>query len=280
MTDYDWVGDRGDQWLTQLTGLEAMMEQIDAPLIAALDLNSSQSKTEPQRIADIGCGGGGTTLKLAIAAGQNSVVDGFDISSALVEFANSNAAKLDSRARFQVANLQAAEPPIEGYDFLLSRFGTMFFDKPDIAFSNIRRWLAPSGRFAYAVWGNPKLNPWMMSLKQIASRFVEVPKPEHDSPGPFRYADVDLLLNTLNSAGFKQVEVSEWNGQLPIGGGLAPIEAATFALNAFAFGELLLEAGETTFNQAKKELVKNYKLHTNEGEVFMDAYVYIVYGRV
>ena len=278
MTDYDWAADRGEQWLAQLSGLEAMMAEIDEPLIAALNLEFNSSTSAPPRIADIACGGGGTTFKLEHAAPLNSEINGFDISSALVEFANSKAARANSQAKFLVANIQTAPAPREGYDFVLSRFGIMFFDKPEVAFRNIRKWLTPAGHFAFAVWGNPKQNPWMMLLKEVASQFVEVPKPEYDSPGPFRYAENALLLGELDAAGFKQIKVSEWRGELPIGGGLSPHDAANFALNAFTFGELLRDAGENVFEQAKKQLVEMYTVQSKDGKVFMDACVHIVKG--
>ena len=52
----DWATARGEKWRKQLSGMEAMLLPVDEPLIRALRLDA------PYRIADIGCGGGGTTL--------------------------------------------------------------------------------------------------------------------------------------------------------------------------------------------------------------------------
>ncbi len=54
----DWTGRRGEQWAAQLAGMEAMLAPVDEPLIRALNLEAHC------RIADIGCGGGGTTLEI------------------------------------------------------------------------------------------------------------------------------------------------------------------------------------------------------------------------
>ena len=69
----DWATARGEKWRKQLSGMEAMLLPVDEPLIRALRLDA------PYRIADIGCGGGGTTLKISRRAVAGSVVHGFDI---------------------------------------------------------------------------------------------------------------------------------------------------------------------------------------------------------
>jgi hypothetical protein len=52
------------------------------------------------------------------------------------------------------------------------------------------------------------------------------------------------LLTLLDRAGYVELDVDDWRGLLPIGGGLPAAEAANFALASFSsFGELLAEAG-------------------------------------
>jgi SAM-dependent methyltransferase len=63
--------------------MEAMLAPVDEPLIRALNLDA------PCRIADIGCGGGGTALEILRRAPAGSAVHGFDLSPALVELARS-----------------------------------------------------------------------------------------------------------------------------------------------------------------------------------------------
>src|ERR1700759_22000 len=56
LTAYDWNGARGAKWASQVAGMEATLAPVEAPLMRALRLD------RPYRIADIGCGGGATTL--------------------------------------------------------------------------------------------------------------------------------------------------------------------------------------------------------------------------
>jgi SAM-dependent methyltransferase len=280
LSEYDWAADQGDKWLAQLSGLEAMMKEIDAPLLEALPLTTLQPNGAPIRIADIASGGGGTTFEVEKLAPQNSVIHGYDISSALVESANVRAKKQGSRATFETANLQTSPQPNEKYDYLVSRFGMMFFDQPSDAFSNIHNWLKPYGQFAIAVWGDPKQKPWMSALREVAGQYVDLPKPERSAPGPFRYSDTDLLLQELDTACFKHLKIKGWRGQLPLGGGLNAADATSFALAMFTIREPLIEAGGSVFEDASKALTGLLKSFEKDGQVMMDAYLHIITGSV
>src|SRR6202166_3856525 len=93
----DWTAARGEKWRAQLAGMEAMLTPVDEPLIRALNLDA------PCSIADIGCGGGGTTLEILRRAPAGSVVHGFDLLPALIDMARSRE-RFDERAiAFEVA---------------------------------------------------------------------------------------------------------------------------------------------------------------------------------
>jgi len=273
----DWTGARGEKWRVHLAGTEAMLASVDEPLILALNLDV------PCRIADIGCGGGGTTLEILRWAPAGSVVHGFDLSPALIELARGRKPSCkpsDDRAiAFEIADMATATTPVEPYHRLVSRFGIMFFDDPPAAFFNLVRWLAPGGRFAFAVWGPPAANPWLTNVRQVVAEIIDLPPPDPEAPGPFRYAEPDKLLMLLDRAGYAELEVREWRGALPIGGGLAAAEAANFALASFSsFGELLAEAGNEALNNARQSLTARLSRHQQGGVVRMDACVHIFTG--
>jgi len=270
----DWAAARGDKWLSQLSGMEAMLAPVDEPLLRALRLDA------PLRIAEIGSGGGGTALEILRRAPAGSVVHGFDVSPALVEVARRRLASEQGALTFQTADMATAGPP-EGllYDRLVSRFGIMFFDDAPAAFANLARWLAPGGRFAFAAWGPTADNPWMTSVRDAVAEVIEVPRPDPEAPGAFRYAEADKLLTVLAGAGFGELELREWRGRLPVGGELPPAEAARFALAAFAsFGELLARAGAAALEQARRSLTARFAAHQQDGVVRMDARVHLVTG--
>jgi SAM-dependent methyltransferase len=269
----EWAAARGEKWLAQLSGMEAMLAPVDEPLLRALQLDG------PLRIAEIGSGGGGTALEIVRRAPVGSVVHGFDISPALVDVARRRIGPEQRAVTFQSADMATAAPPEVPYDRLVSRFGIMFFDDAPAAFANLTRWLAPGGRFAFAAWGPTTDNPWMTSVRDAAAELVEIPTFDPEAPGAFRYADGDKLLTLLAAAGFGELDVRDWRGALPVGGGLAPAEAASFALATFAsFAELLAKAGGDAFNQARQSLTARFAAHQQDGVVRMDSRVHIFTG--
>lgn len=278
---YNWAAGRGEKWSAQLSGMEATLKPVDSPLIDALHLDA------PYRIADVGCGGGGTSFEILHRAPAGSVVHGFDISPANIEAArarnqspNQSRNRSDDRAVvFTVRNIATAPPPEAPYDRLLSRFGIMFFDDPPAAFANLARWLAPGGRFAFAAWGNLDENRWMTNVREAAAEVVDVPSPDPGGPGPFRYGEADKLLALLDQAGFAELDVCDWRGSLPLGGGLPASEAANFALAAFSsFAELLAKAGDAALRSARQSLTARFSRYQQDGAVRIDACIHIFTG--
>src|SRR5262245_34067024 len=174
----EWSAERGEKWRANLSGMEAMLAPVDEPLISALPLDA------PYKIADIGCGGGGTTLEIMRLAPAGSMIHGFDISQALIDTARARARSDELDIAFTVADVATAPAPEKPYDRLVSRFGVMFYDDPPAAFSNLVQWLAPVGRFAFAVWGPQVENPWMTILREVAAEIVDAPPPDPEAPGP------------------------------------------------------------------------------------------------
>jgi SAM-dependent methyltransferase len=253
--------------------MEAMITPVDEPLIRALHLDA------PCRIADIGCGGGGTTLEILRRAPTGSVVHGFDISRTLIELARNRTLPDERAIAFEIADIATAPAPEEPYDRLVSRFGVMFFDDPHAAFANLSHWLAPGGRFAFAVWGRLAENPWMTNVRDVVADIIDIPPPDPEGPGAFRYAEADKLLTLLDRAGFGELDVRDWRRALRIGGGLPAAEAAHFALASFSsFGELLAEAGDEALNDVRQSLTTRFSRHQQDGVVRMGACVHILTG--
>lgn len=268
----DWSTDRGEAWRDSMGPLEAMLSPVNIPLVEALDLDRSC------RIADLGCGGGETSIAIARNAYPGSTVDGFDISPALIKAAMAKEAYGDVPIHFHVQDAgQPLSEPAQ-FDRLTSRFGIMFFPEAEAAFANLARWLKPSGRFAFAVWGPPAENPWMSSLRTILSNHIVVPTPEPGAPGPFRYQNADELVSLLQASGFADISSESWKDKLAIGGGMVAEAAARFVLSAFSIGRLLDQSDQITARAAATDLVSLYSDHLIDGHVHMDAHVHIVTG--
>jgi len=269
----DWAAARSEKWRRHLAGLEAMLAPIDEPLIERLAIEA------PVRIADVGCGSGATTVEVLRRAPAGSVAHGFDLSPALIEVARRRPGAPDSSLAFEAADMGTVAPPAQPYDRLISRLGIMFFNDPPAAFANLRHWLIPGGRFAFAVWGPVDDNTWMTATRAAVAEAIDLPPIMPSAPGPFRYGDVMPLLSTLARAGFVDVTVTDWRQALPIGNRLPAPDAAQFALASFSsFAELLSNARSDALAQARRTLAARFAPYEQEGVVLMPARVHIITG--
>ena len=264
----DWAGEMGARWLANLQGFEITIAPVGDALLARAAYSSGE------RVLDIGCGGGATTLAIAQDVQPGGEVLGIDISPELIAATTRRAAAAGiTNARFLCADAASVTLPDGLYDRLFSRFGSMFFAEPIPAFANLRKLLKPEGRIDLAVWGPPQQNPWMLEGMAVARRHVELLAPVPRAPGPFAFEDLDYMREILNGAGFQGVDIIAAKGLLAVGGpGASPSQAQQFACNAMAFGQVLLDYPEPVQQAAQADLVEIYSAHHRPDEGVMMGY--------
>jgi SAM-dependent methyltransferase len=176
------------------------------------DLAAERLELQPgQRVLDVGCGTGPTTLTLAGAVGPTGLAVGVDIAAGMIARASTRAAETPGvPARFAVADVQVDDIAGGPFDAVFSRFGVMFFADPRAAFTNIRALLRPGGRLAFACWADLFSNEWMFvpgaAVISVTGEFPAMPEP--GAPGPFSLAEVDSVTALLAEAGFTEVDVT------------------------------------------------------------------------
>lgn len=271
----DWAGDMGARWLASLDRFEGMIAPIGAALL------SRAGYPPGERVLDLGCGGGATTLSIAEAVGREGAALGLDVAPMLIERATERAAAARSTARFVCADAATATLSEAPFDRLFSRFGSMFFEAPVPAFTNLHAMLKPGARIDLAVWANPRDNLWMMEVVGTVRRHVEIPPAIPRTPGPFAFEDLIYLEEILTEAGFSQMEVTPYEGRQPVGGpGAVPEEAVDFVLGSMAVGRALDEAGPDIRAAARADLVKLFTARYVQGEgVLMGCKVWLVTAR-
>lgn len=264
----DWGGEMGARWLANLDGFEKTIAPVGDALLAQAAYMAGE------RVLDIGCGGGATSMAIARTVAPDGEVLGVDISPDLVAASarRAGAAGL-ANAQFQCADAASVVLPNAPYDRMFSRFGSMFFADPVGAFTHLRSLVKPGGRIDLAVWGPPLENPWMVEGMAVVRRYVDVPGPAPRSPGPFAFEDRDYLSDILDSAGFTQVEIVANKGKLAVSGpGGTPEQAQRFVCNAMAFGQILLAQPENVQRPAIADLINLYTRHHRAGEGVMMNY--------
>src|SRR6185503_19208381 len=128
----DWNGQSGERWVAHQARLDARLAVFGQAAMEAA------APAAGERVLDVGCGAGASSLALAARVGAGGHVLGVDISEPLIARARALAPQ-DTPALFRVADASSAELPEGAFDILFSRFGVMFFDDPTGAFAHMRR---------------------------------------------------------------------------------------------------------------------------------------------
>lgn len=96
-----------------------------------------------ERVLDVGCGCGATTLELARTVGPAGRVAALDISAPMLAVAKARA-EAAGIANVDWLQADAATAALDGFDLLVSNFGVMFFGDPVAAFAHMRSAASPN----------------------------------------------------------------------------------------------------------------------------------------
>ena len=154
-----WNGPNGQRWTDRQASQDVLLAPVSQLLIDRIGPKAGD------RIVDIGCGCGATSIALAGRVAPNGLVLSVDISAPMLERARQLAPKA---LPLDFVQADATVYPFEpgSFDLLVSRFGVMFFADPVLSFANLRKALRTKGRVVFACWREPKENPWMMAPLQ------------------------------------------------------------------------------------------------------------------
>jgi ubiquinone/menaquinone biosynthesis C-methylase UbiE len=199
------------------------------------------------RVLDVGCGFGDTTQRIARQVAAKGEAVGVDCAPNFVKAAQQEAKEAGlANVSFFVADVQTED--LRGpYDFLFSRFGTMFFNTPVAALHNMRKALRPGGELAMIVWRRREDNPWVHEAELRVKGIVPMVSHEetdevHCGPGPFSMAGADMVSDMLRSAGFNRIAFERFDTEICVGRTLE--DAVEFAMALGPAGEILRLAGE------------------------------------
>ena len=231
-----------------------------------------------ERVLDVGCGCGATSLELAERVGPEGAVLGVDVSAPMLELARRRAAEAELGClRFEQADAQVCAFPPGAFDAAVSRFGVMFFEDPTSAFSNLRRGLRPGGRLAFVCWRPLPDNPWAgLPFQAVTGVVGAPPPPEPGAPGPFSLADGDRVRAILDGAGFDEIAVEPRDAEIDLAGG-GGLDAAThFAAVVGPASRLLADVDEAARSRAAEAVRSALEPHVAGDRVPLAAAVWLV----
>jgi SAM-dependent methyltransferase len=262
----------GARWIAGQELLDAQLEPFGQETMARVGMSPGE------RVVDVGCGCGATTIEIAQRVGKQGMALGIDLSYEMLEVARRRAEGTIARFANVDAQTHAFEPA--SFDVVFSRFGVMFFADPSAAFANLRRALRRDGRLGFICWQALDRNPWLALSLGVTARFVAPPPPPApDAPGPFSLADQDRVRKILAQAGFVDATLTPREGAVRVGGTADLNVAVSFLMAMGPTGAALREADEATRARVAGALREALlPFHTKDG-VSMHSAAWIVTAR-
>jgi ubiquinone/menaquinone biosynthesis C-methylase UbiE len=238
---------------------------------------------EGDTVLDVGCGFGDTAIRLAERVGPSGKVVGLDCCEAFLGYGREAAAAQGlANVSFVEADalIERFEPE---YDFVFSRFGTMFFANPVAGLRNMRSALKSGGIMSHIVWRAPEANPWLSMAKDVVLKFL--PPPGEDArtcgPGPFSMSNQAMVTKMMEIAGYEEIAFKRVDAPVLVGRTVE--DAVNFQLALGPAGEVFREAGEEA-EQRRGEievaLAEAIKAQKKEADgIVMESSSWVISGR-
>ena len=226
-----WNGPLYDIWI-EFRDLvaEGLREHGEAALAAAPPRTGD-------RVLDIGCGLGDTTVRLAALVGPEGHAHGVDVAERMIETAIAETAGSGVRnVSFAACDVETTRFEVT-FDYAFSRMGTMFFANPVAALRNVREALVPGGVLNMVVWRRKLDNPFMHRAEEVVAGYLTEPE-DYDvprcGPGPFSMANADTVSDILRHAGYADIRLARQDLPYRIGDDLDRAVAFNMALGPAA----------------------------------------------
>ncbi len=267
--DY-WNASAGQRWTDHQEHQDQVLHPVSDRLIAAA------APKPGDRVIDVGCGCGATTIEFGAHVSPGGEVLGLDISEPMLARARERAPQ-DLPVRFERADATVYDFAPDGADLVASRFGIMFFADPARSFANLRKSLKPGGRLVFACWREAKQNPWLiLPLREAGRHAPPLPETDPEAPGPFAFASEARVRRILSEAGFANIELAPQDLELDIAAGRGLETAVRAAMTIGPTSRILDGQSEAIRAAATADIRKALAAQARGDSVPLAAAIWIV----
>ena len=201
-----WNGASGQYWIEHRERHLAEHQNLTPHLFRSVAI------VPGERVLDVGCGCGDTTIMAALAAGglpweragrAGSAV-GLDLSAPMLAVARRLAAEAGTaNARFVRGDAQACPLRRATFDIVISNFGVMFFDDPQAAFAGLAASVRPHGRLAFLCWQDDAQNEVFAIPLHAFCAHAQLPGPSASD----LFVDPRQITELLSGLGWEDVRI-------------------------------------------------------------------------
>ena len=267
--DY-WNANAGQKWTEHQEHQDQVLRPVSDRLIAAADPKAGD------RVIDVGCGCGATTIEFAERVGANGAVLGLDVSAPMLARARERAPQ-DLPITLALADATVHDVTSHAADLVVSRFGVMFFADPAKSFANLRKGLKPGGRLVFACWREAKQNPFfILPLREAGKHAPPLPETNPEDPGPFAFASEARVRRVLSDAGFADIALEPHDLELDIAVGRGLDTAVHAATTIGPTSRMLDGQSEAVRAAATADIRKALAVHARGENVPLGAAIWIV----
>ncbi|MGE5185580.1 MAG: class I SAM-dependent methyltransferase [Acidobacteriota bacterium] len=262
-----WNGPAGQRWAAKHERMDKSLARVTEALLQAA------APLPGERVLDIGCGVGTTTLEIARRTGAR--VLGIDVSAPMLAVARARAAE---HPDIELVEADAATHDFQKeFELAFSRFGVMFFADPVAAFSNLHRALVPGGRIAFACFRALSENAWARVPLDAARDFVQAKPADPNAPGPFAFAGSGRVRDILARAGFREIRVERHDTEMFMGADL--VEASERALESGPLSRLIGDVDRDTREQIMERVARALAPFARTNSIDVGMAVWLVHAR-
>ena len=202
---------------------------------------------------------------------------GVDISAPAIDRARESARAEGLRnVTFEHADAQVYRLPRERFDLAISRFGTMFFDDPVAAFTNIERALRPTGRLVMMVWQAHERNEWDVAICRSLGGPQARAAISSGRLDPFR-SPTRPVTEALEAAGFADITFTDVRE--PVYYGPAVAAALDWVRGFTCTSEALKRLDPAAAARAVRRLRGALATHLSDDGVWFNSRAWIVTAR-
>ncbi len=262
-----WNGRAGRAWVEMQELLDRVFKPLEDLLAETILAESAD------RVLDVGCGTGSTTLAVARLLGAKGSCIGIDISDPMIAVARSRAEREGAPASFIRANAQTHAFEPASLDMIISRFGVMFFEDPVQAFANLRRAATDNAGLRFVAWRSAAENPFMTTAERAAAPLLpNLPARRPDAPGQFAFADQRRVHSILEESGWAGIDIHPFD----VACALSEEELVHYVTRLGPVGLLLQEADDQTRAHVIETVRAAFDPYVHGAEVHFTAACWVV----